>query len=137
MDNKGKHINFGVVFIACLMVLAIISSINTANKNSTKEKEQDITKVYRSIDKKDITEDLMEVIQSGDTAESTYCIGNFDMDDEDVLADAVLNKSYMSDSAVYLQVESGSTANKNYMYRFQMDTDTDVVVSYIKYTLEH
>ena len=79
----------------------------------------------------------MEVIQSGDTAESTYCIGNFDMDDEDVLADAVLNKSYMSDSAVYLQVESGSTANKNYMYRFQMDTDTDVVVSYIKYTLEH
>lgn len=137
MDNKGKHINFGVVFIACLVVLAIISSINTANKNSTKEKEQDITKVYRSIDKKDITEDLMEVIQSGDTAESTYCIGNFDMDDEDVLADAVLNKSYMSDSAVYLQVESGSTANKNYMYRFQMDTDTDVVVSYIKYTLEH
>lgn len=137
MDNKGKHINFGVVFIACLIVLAIISSINTANKNSTKEKEQDITKVYRSIDKKDITEDLMEVIQSGDTAESTYCIGNFDMDDEDVLADAVLNKSYMSDSAVYLQVESDSTVNKNYMYRFQMDTDTDVVVSYIKYTLEH
>lgn len=137
MDNKGKHINFGVVFIACLVVIAIISSINTANKNSTKEKEQDITKVYRSIDKKDITEDLMEVIQSGDTAESTYCIGNFDMDDEDVLADAVLNKSYMSDSAVYLQAESGSTANKNYMYRFQMDTDTDVVVSYIKYTLEH
>lgn len=137
MDNKGKHISFGVVFIACLVVLAIISSINTANKNSTKEKEQDITKVYRDIDKKDIAEDLMEVIQSGDTAESTYCIGNFDMDDEDVLADAVLNKSYMSDSAVYLQVESGSTANKNYMYRFQMDTDTDVVVSYIKYTLEH
>lgn len=137
MDNKGKHINFGVVFIACLVVLAIISSINTANKNSTKEKEQDITKLYRSIDNKDITEDLMEVIQSGDTAESTYCIGNFDMDDEDVLADAVLNKSYMSDSAVYLQVESGSTANKNYMYRFQMDTDTDVVISYIKYTLEH
>lgn len=137
MDNKGKHISFGVVFITCLVVLAIISSINTANKNSTKEKEQDITKVYRDIDKKDITEDLMEVIQSGDTAESTYCIGNFDMDDEDVLADAVLNKSYMSDSAVYLQVESGSTANKNYMYRFQMDTDTDVVVSYIKYTLEH
>ena len=135
MDKR--HINFGVVFIACLVVLAIISSINTANKNSTKEKEQDITKVYRDIDKKDITEDLMEVIQSGDTAESTYCIGNFDMDDEDVLADAVLNKSYMSDSAVYLQVESGSTANKNYMYRFQMDTDTDVVVSYIKYTLEH
>lgn len=135
MDKR--HINFGVVFIVCLVVLAIISSLNTANKNSTKEKEQDITKVYRSIDKKDITKDLLEVIQSGDTAESTYCIGNFDMDDEDVLADAVLNKSYMSDSAVYLQVESGSTANKNYMYRFQMDTDTDVVVSYIKYTLEH
>lgn len=137
MDNKGKHITFGVVFIACLVVLAIISSINTANKNSTKEKEQDITKVYRSIDKKDIAEDLLEVIQSGNTAESTYCIGNFDMDDGDVLADAVLNKSYMSDSAVYLQVESDSTANKNYMYRFQMDTETDVVVSYIKYTLEH
>lgn len=135
MDKR--HINFGVVFIVCLVVLAIISSINTANKNSTKEKEQDITKVYRSIDKKDITEDLLEVIQSGNTAESTYCIGNFDMDNEDVLADAVLNKSYMSDSAVYLQVESDSTANKNYMYRFQMDTDTDVVVSYIKYTLEH
>jgi len=134
-----RHINFGVVFIACLVVLAIISSLNTANKNSTKEKEQDITKVYRSIDKKDITEDLLEVIQSGDTAESTYCIGNFDMDDEDVLADAVLNKSYMSDSAVYLQVESdeSSSVNKNYMYRFQLDTDTDVVVSYIKYTLEH
>ena len=137
MDNKGKHISFGVVFIVCLVVLAIISSLNTANKNSTKEKEQDITKVYRSIDKKDITKDLLEVIQSGNTAESTYCIGNFDMDDEDVIDDAVLNKSYMSDSAVYLQVESDSTANKNYMYRFQMDTDTDVVVSYIKYTLEH
>lgn len=135
MDKR--HINFGVVFIACLVVLAIISSLNTANKNSTKEKEQDITKVYRSIDKKDIAEDLLEVIQSGNTAESTYCIGNFDMDNEDVIADAVLNKSYMSDSAVYLQVESDSTANKNYMYRFQMDTDTDVVVSYIKYTLEH
>lgn len=135
MDKR--HINFGAVFIVCLVVLAIISSVNTANKNSTKEKEQDITKVYRSIDKKDITEDLLEVIQSGNTAESTYCIGNFDMDDGDVLADAVLNKSYMSDSAVYLQVESDSTANKNYMYRFQMDTDTDVVVSYIKYTLEH
>lgn len=135
MDKR--HINFGVVFIVCLVVLAIVSSVNTANKNSTKEKEQDITKVYRSIDKKDITEDLLEVIQSGNTAESTYCIGNFDMDDGDVLADAVLNKSYMSDSAVYLQVESDSTTNKNYMYRFQMDTDTDVVVSYIKYTLEH
>lgn len=135
MDKR--HINFGVVLIVCLVVLAIISSVNTANKNSIKEKEQDITKVYRSIDKKDITEDLLEVIQSGNTAESTYCIGNFDMDDEDVIADAVLNKSYMSDSAVYLQVESDSTANKNYMYRFQMDTDTDVVVSYIKYTLEH
>ena len=135
MDKR--HINFGVVLIVCLVVLAIISSVNTANKNSTKEKEQDITKVYRSIDKKDITEDLLEVIQSGNTAESTYCIGNFDMDDEDVIADAVLNKSYMSDSAIYLQVESDSTANKNYMYRFQMDTDTDVVVSYIKYTLEH
>lgn len=134
MDKKE---NFGVVFIVCLVVLAIISSVNIANKNSTKEKEQDITKIYRSIDKKDITEDLLEVIQSGNTAESTYCIGNFDMDDEDVLADAVLNKSYMSDSAVYLQVESDSTTNKNYMYRFQMDTDTDVVVSYIKYTLEH
>lgn len=135
MDKR--HINFGVVLIVCLVVLAIISSVNTANKNSIKEKEQDITKVYRSIDKKDITEDLLEVIQSGNTAESTYCIGNFDMDDEDVIADAVLNKSYMSDSAVYLQVESDSTANKNYMYRFQMDTDTDVAVSYIKYTLEH
>lgn len=135
MDKR--HINFGVVLIVCLVVLAIISSVNTTNKNSTKEKEQDITKVYRSIDKKDITKDLLEVIQSGNTAESTYCIGNFDMDDEDVIADAVLNKSYMSDSAVYLQVESDSTANKNYMYRFQMDTDTDVVVSYIKYTLEH
>lgn len=135
MDKR--HINFGVVLIVCLVVLAIISSVNTANKNSIKEKEQDITKVYRSIDKKDITEDLLEVIQSGNTAESTYCIGNFDMDDEDVIADAVLNKSYMSDSAVYLQVESDSTANKNYMYRFQLDTDTDVVVSYIKYTLEH
>lgn len=135
MDKR--HINFGVVLIVCLVVLAIISSVNTANKNSIKEKEQDITKVYRSIDKKGITEDLIEVIQSGNTAESTYCIGNFDMDDEDVIADAVLNKSYMSDSAVYLQVESDSTANKNYMYRFQMDTDTDVVVSYIKYTLEH
>lgn len=135
MDKR--HINFGVVFIVCLVVLAIISSLNTANKNSTKEKEQDITKVYRSIDKKDITKDLLEVIQSGNTAESTYCIGNFDMDDEDVIDDAVLNKSYMSDSAIYLQVESDSTANKNYMYRFQMDTDTDVVVSYIKYTLEH
>ena len=134
---NNRHVNFGVVFIVCLVVLAIISSINTANKKSTKEKEQDITKVYRSIDKKDITKDLLEVIQSGNTAESTYCIGNFDMDDEDVIADAVLNKSYMSDSAVYLQVESDSTANKNYMYRFQMDTDTDVVVSYIKYTLEH
>lgn len=135
MDKR--HINFGVVLIVCLVVLAIISSVNTVNKNSTKEKEQDITNVYRSIDKKDITEDLLEVIQSGNTAESTYCIGNFDMDDEDVIADAVLNKSYMSDSAVYLQVESDSTANKNYMYRFQLDTDTDVVVSYIKYTLEH
>lgn len=135
MDKR--HINFGVVIIVCLAILAILSSVNTANKNSIKEKEQDITKVYRSIDKKGITEDLLEVIQSGNTAESTYCIGNFDMDDEDVLADAVLNKSYMSDSAVYLQVESDSTTNKNYMYRFQMDTDTDVVVSYIKYTLEH
>lgn len=135
MDKR--HINFGVVFIVCLVVLAIISSLNIANKNSTKEKEQDITKVYRSIDKKDITKDLLEVIKSGNTAESTYCIGNFDMDDEDVIDDAVLNKSYMSDSAIYLQVESDSTANKNYMYRFQMDTDTDVVVSYIKYTLEH
>lgn len=113
--------------------------MSTANKNSAKEKEQDITKVYRDIDKKDITEDLLNVIQSGDTAESTYCIGNFDMDDEDILEDAVLNKSYMSDSAVYLQVESNesSSVNKNYMYRFQLDTDTDVVVSYIKYTLEH
>ena len=135
MDKR--HINFGVVLIVCLVVLAIISSVSTANKKSVKEKEQDITKVYRDIDKKDITEDLLQVIQSGDTAESTYCIGNFDMDDEDVIDDAVLNKSYMSDSAVYLQVESDSTANKNYMYRFQMDTDTDVVVSYIKYTLEH
>lgn len=135
MDKR--HINFGVVFIICLVVLAVISSVSTANKNSAKEKEQDITKVYRSIDKKDITKDLLEVIKSGNTAESTYCIGNFDMDDEDVIDDAVLNKSYMSDSAVYLQVESDSTANKNYMYRFQMDTDTDVVVSYIKYTLEH
>lgn len=135
MDKR--HINFGVIFIVCLVVLAVISSVSTANKKSVKEKEQDITKVYRDIDKKDITEDLLQVIQSGDTAESTYCIGNFDMDDEDVIDDAVLNKSYMSDSAVYLQVESDSTANKNYMYRFQMDTDTDVVVSYIKYTLEH
>lgn len=135
MDKR--HINFGVIFIVCLVVLAIISSVSTANKKSVKEKEQDITKVYRDIDKKDITEDLLQVIQSGDTAESTYCIGNFDMDDEDVIDDAVLNKSYMSDSAVYLQVESDSTANKNCMYRFQMDTDTDVVVSYIKYTLEH
>ena len=135
MDKR--HINFGAVLIVCLVVLAIISSVSTANKKSAKEKEQDITNVYRDIDKKDITEDLLEVIQSGNTAESTYCIGNFDMDDEDVIADAVLNKSYMSDSAVYLQVESDSTANKNYMYRFQMDTDTDAVVSYIKYTLEH
>lgn len=128
-----------MIFIACLVVLAVISSVSTANKNSAKEKEQDITNVYRDIDKKDITEDLLNVIQSGDTAESTYCIGNFDMDDEDVIDDAVLNKSYMSDSAVYLQVESdgSSSVNKNYMYRFQLDTDTDVVVSYIKYTLEH
>lgn len=128
-----------MIFIACLVVLAVISSVSTANKNSAKEKEQDITKVYRNIDKKDITEDLLQVIQSGDTAESTYCIGNFDMDNEDVIDDAVLNKSYMSDSAVYLQVESdgSSSVNKNYMYRFQLDTDTDVVVSYIKYTLEH
>lgn len=137
MDKR--HINFGVVFIVCLVVLALVSSVSTANKKSAKEKEQDITKVYRDIDKKDITEDLLNVIQSGDTAESTYCIGNFDMDDEDILEDAVLNKSYMSDSAVYLQVESdeSSSVNKNYMYRFQLDTDTDVVVSYIKYTLEH
>lgn len=136
---NNRHINFGVIFIACLVVLAVISSVSTANKNSAKEKEQDITKVYRNIDKKDITEDLLQVIQSGDTAESTYCIGNFDMDNEDVIDDAVLNKSYMSDSAVYLQVESdgSSSVNKNYMYRFQLDTDTDVVVSYIKYTLEH
>lgn len=128
-----------MIFIACLVVLAVISSVSTANKNSAKEKEQDITKVYRNIDKKDITEDLLQVIQSGDTAESTYCIGNFAMDNEDVIDDAVLNKSYMSDSAVYLQVESdgSSSVNKNYMYRFQLDTDTDVVVSYIKYTLEH
>ena len=136
---NNRHVNFGVIFIVCLVVLAVISSVSTANKNSAKEKEQDITKVYRGIDKKDITEDLLQVIQSGDTAESTYCIGNFDMDDEDVIDDAVLNKSYMSDSAVYLQVESdgSSSVNKNYMYRFQLDTDTDVVVSYIKYTLEH
>lgn len=137
MDKR--HVNFGVVFIVCLVVLALVSSVSTANKNSVKEKEQDITKVYRDIDKKDITEDLLNVIQSGDTAESTYCIGNFDMDDEDILEYAVLNKSYMSDSAVYLQVESDKSAsvNKNYMYRFQLDTDTDAVVSYIKYTLEH
>ena len=84
------------------------------------------TVVISNID--EYKESMLKIIKSG-IADELF-IEDFYFNSDDILMDANINNSYIFNNAIYIQT------NDKYMYRFQLDNQTKLIESYIRYQLE-
>lgn len=84
-----------------------------------------------TIDVSTVSNQLLNVIKTGNTENCSVVTNEFELDDIDIVGDATVNNTYTSDNAMYIQIESG---DKQYMFRFQLN-ENNIVTSYIKYSL--
>ena len=69
----------------------------------------------------------------GSEPDETIFGETFVMQTDDINPNAEINNSYICNNSLYIQ--TGSSENSAYMYRFQLDNDNKII-SYIKYTVE-
>lgn len=107
------------------ILLFIICGLMLTSCGAKEESERVITETSRTVyvnDKDGLSNQLLEAIRG----ESSYYA--FNIDERDICKDAEISQEYWFNGSLYMQIQ-------NYMYRFQMTPDGQVI-SYIKYTLE-
>ena len=116
-----------IIPLSILVITLTLCGCNTTHS----VKSVDNTEVSRTVtleNKETYKEELLTLIKTGEI--QSICADTFNIDTDDIVENAELKQYYFFNGSIYLQIDD------MYMYRFQLDTNSNKIESYIKYKLE-
>lgn len=118
-----------VLVITLVIALSSLLGCSLTSDNSVNQtRNEDISRQVVISNIEEYKTSLLNLIKTGEY--NTMFIEEFFFSEYDIVRSAEINNSYIFNNAIYLQI------NNEYMYRFQLNSSTKLIESYIRYQLE-
>lgn len=118
-----------VLVITLVIALSSLLGCSLTSDNSVNQtRNEDISRQVVISNIEEYKTSLLNLIKTGEN--NTMFIEEFFFSEYDIVRSAEINNSYIFNNAIYLQI------NNEYMYRFQLNSSTKLIESYIRYQLE-
>lgn len=118
-----------ILLITLVITLSSLLGCSLTSSNSVNQtRNEDVSRQVVISNIEEYKSSLLSLIKTGEY--NNMFIEEFFFSEYDIVRSAEINNSYIFNNAIYLQI------NNEYMYRFQLNSSTKLIESYIRYQLE-